>query len=76
LKVDTTGSAIFLVNEPTGVDLHHSIDGVKGALKAARLRAGYLQVQNGKRLEPVWDIEVTREEKEKKKEEKKKREKK
>jgi hypothetical protein len=47
---------LVVVATPAGLDLQHSIGGVKGSLNPATLRAGYMQVDN--KLEPVWDIEV------------------
>lgn len=40
------------------MDQKQLIGGIKGALSPAMVRAGYVQVENGKRLEPVWDIQV------------------
>ena len=41
---------------PAGVDMEHAVEGVKGSLKPATLRAGYMHVNGA--LEPVWDVEV------------------
>lgn len=57
LKVDASDSSL-IVTPPSGIAEEHKISGVKGALSPANIRAGYLQVENGKRLEPVWDIQI------------------
>lgn len=51
-------SNLKFLSEPKGIDKAHSIAGVPGSVSHAKLRSGYLQVENGKRIEPVWDIEV------------------
>jgi extracellular elastinolytic metalloproteinase len=55
LKYDTD-SVLAVPRPAVGVDLRHTITGVKGALTPATLRAGYMHVDG--QLEPVWDIEV------------------
>jgi len=57
LKIDSKGTTLQASAAP-GLDLAHQISGVKGSVTPANLRAGYLQVENGQRLEPVWDIQL------------------
>ena len=55
LKYDGVNELSMLV-PPAGVDMEHAVEGVKGSLKPATLRAGYMHVNGA--LEPVWDVEV------------------
>jgi len=50
--------ALFTQEITNPTTLEHKIDGVKGANSAAVMTAGYIQVDNGKRLEPVWAIQL------------------
>jgi len=57
LKIDELATLQFN-SQPKGIDQAHSIKGMPKAVSLANMRAGYLQVDEGKRLEPVWEIEV------------------
>lgn len=52
-------SDLHLLRNPSGIELQHAIEGVKGSFGPVQVRAGYYQVDNGNRLEPVWDIQVS-----------------
>jgi len=58
VKADAQGSKFQVFDGPTGIDMAHKINGIEGAESPAIVRAGYVQVANENRLEPVWDIQL------------------
>jgi len=60
LHIDPLDSHVHTLNGAAnvGTDLSHLVYGVKGALEPSQVHAGYVQVENGKRLEPVWNIRL------------------
>lgn len=57
LKMEASEN-LQIVSTPKGIDMAHKISGVKGAVSNANVRAGYVQVEEGKKIEPVWNIEI------------------
>lgn len=49
---------LTIASSPKGIDQAHAIGGVPGAVTYANIKSGYLLVDDGLRIEPVYEIEV------------------